>query len=114
MGESNEDESPSHDGQDRPYVKNADDKKQVKEAREKVKNKRLTEIDDLKFVLSSIQGRRVFWKYLGVCGIFSISFNGDPNRMIFHEGERNVGLRLVKDINEADKEAYPKMMVENR
>lgn len=90
---------------------NAADESQVKEAGKKEKNKRNQEIDDVNFVLSSKQGRRLFWRYISRCGVFKTSMTGN-NSTFFNEGERNIGLLLLADVNEAAPDAYVLMQKE--
>lgn len=97
----------------RPFVKNAADRKQVEEAKKKERNERNQEIEDIRFVLSDARGRRFFWRYLGECGVFKTSMTGN-SQTFFNEGMRNIGLKLLADLNEADPGAYIKMMNENK
>lgn len=95
------------------YVKNASDEKQVKEAKRKEKDVRAQELEDIKFVLSSPQGRRFYWRYLSKCGMFTTSFTGNSGTY-FKEGERNVGLRLYADMMAASPDSYLLMIKENK
>jgi hypothetical protein len=94
------------------FVKNAADPKQVKEAKQKEKFGREQELRDIAFVLSTIEGRRLIWRYLGVTGIDKVSFNGDVNWTLFYEGQRNVGLKLKADIMDSAPMALIQMMTE--
>lgn len=93
-------------------VRNAADKQQVKEAERVEKSRRQQEIDDVYFLLNCPQGRRFLWRYLGICGVYRLSYtaNSDTN---FREGERNIGLKLMNDIMETKPEAYLQMIQEN-
>ena len=95
-----------------PLVKNTADEGQVKEAEAKVKRGRERELADLLFILSTVQGRRLIWRYLSRCGIFKTSFVEDSNRTAYNEGERMIGLNLLADVMEADPDSYLKMMKE--
>lgn len=95
------------------YVKNASDEKQVKDAEYKVKSGRERDLEDVMYILSSKQGRRFIWRYLTECGIFQTSFTGNSTTF-FKEGERNVGLKLMTDINESSPDAYVLMMKESK
>lgn len=94
-------------------IKNAASRTQIKEAGRKQRFSREQELEDVKFILGSLQGRRFVWRYLEECGVFKTSFTG-TSQTFFLEGERNVGLRLLADINEAQPEAYVTMMKENK
>lgn len=98
---------------DKALVKNAADPEQVKEAADKEKFKREHEIDDVRYILASQQGRRFIWKYLDFCGVFRTSFTGN-SETFFKEGIRNVGLKILADLNEADPMAYVKILDENK
>lgn len=97
----------------KPVVKNAADKNQVKEAEGKVKRTRERELNDVRMVLSTLQGRRFVWRYLSECGVFRTSFTGN-SQTFFNEGERNIGLKILADVNEAAPEAYLTMMNESK
>lgn len=90
---------------------NAANEEQVRERGTKQKNKRDRELEDVNFILSSKQGRRFFWRFIRLCGVFETSFTGN-NTTFFKEGERNVGLRLMTDLNEAAPNAYALMQKE--
>lgn len=88
-----------------------DDQDKIKR-RESLDNiSRRRELADVAFVLNSLEGRRFFWRMLINCGIFKSSFTGN-NTTFFNEGERNVGLTLLADMNEADPAAYLKCINE--
>lgn len=99
---------------EKALVGNAADEKQVKEAGEKVKRGRERELNDLRSILSTVQGRRFVWRFLEVCGINKCSFADDPHKTSFLEGQRNVGLRLQADIMDAEPNAYVTMMKESK
>ena len=98
---------------ERAYTKNAADEDQVKDAGNKAKRGREREIDDVRYVLNSVQGRRFMWRYLSLCNLWETSFTGNSTTF-FKEGERNIGLRLMSDINDSSPEAYLAMVKENR
>jgi hypothetical protein len=98
---------------EKAYVKNASDEAQVKAAREKEKFGRDLELSDMKFLLGTLQGRRTLWRYLSRCGIYQTSFR-TSSEIYYLEGQRAVGLEILKDIQDAEPEAYIKMMQENK
>ena len=85
----------------------------IKKAEAREKRGREREVDDMAWVLSTPQGRRFIWRYLGECGLFRSSFVGQF-QTFFNEGERNIGLKLLADVNDAHPEAYVIMMKEAR
>ena len=96
----------------KPYVTNAANETQVKEAGQKETRVRNTHYEDVKWVLSSQAGRRVLHKYLMDAGILVTSFNNSGSITAFNEGQRNMGLKLLADIEEADPEMYTLMRQE--
>lgn len=94
-------------------VKNAADPDQVKRAENRIINGRDKELDDIRFILSTPQGRRVYWRLLSQFGIFKTSFTGNSTTF-FNEGQRNAGLFLLSELNDADPEAYVLMMKESK
>lgn len=94
-----------------PLVTNAADKSQIKSAARKQRWSREKELNDVRVILSTKHGRRLWWRYLGRCGVFASTFTGN-NTTFFKEGERNIGLMLLADLNEAMPEAYALMQKE--
>lgn len=74
--------------------------------REKSRIRREREIEDLKAVLGTPQGRRFIWRLLGQAGIFRPSFvAGSPDTTAFNDGARNQGLNLMAEVmSEAPKQ----------
>ncbi len=95
------------------FVGNASDPNQIKAAKTKEESKRDQELNDTAHVLSSVQGRRFLWRLLGVCHVFKTSFTGNSTTF-FNEGKRDIGLRVLGDINEASPDGYLKMMQESK
>ncbi len=92
-----------------PEAYNAANPDHVHEARELAKDAREKELNDVAFILASKQGRRFFARYLNICGIHKISYTGN-NGTFFAEGERNIGLKMISDMNEAAPELYIEML----
>jgi hypothetical protein len=92
---------------------NAADPRQIREAKQTSREIRKQELKDVGLILSTIEGRRFFFRYLCECGIFKTSFTGS-SETFFREGQRNVGLSLLADLNDADPTMYAKIMEENR
>lgn len=94
------------------FVKNAADKKQVASAELKEKDREKQALDDVKFILSTTQGRRFIWRLISLCGVYRSSFTGNSTTF-FNEGGRNIGLQLVADIHNVDPDAYASMIKEH-
>jgi hypothetical protein len=69
------------------------------------------EQEDILFILSSVQGRRFYWRMMERCGIFESSFTGN-NTTFFNEGQRNIGLMLLSKLNEISPQSYLQMIHE--
>lgn len=90
-----------------------DDKERLKrrEALDNIHRKR--ELNDVAFILATPEGRRFYWRWMSRCGIFKSSFTGN-NTTFFNEGERNIGIEMLSDMNTADPEAYLKCIKESK
>jgi hypothetical protein len=91
--------------------RNAADESQVAEAAGSERRGRDRELNDLRVVMSSPEGRRFIWRWLGMCGVFRTSFETNA-RIYFNEGQRDIGLRLTAEITEADEALYLQMQRE--
>ena len=99
----------------KPLVGNASDEEQVACAAKKVKRNEEVELEDTKFILGTPQGRRFVWRYLGLCGVYKLSYSGEAtHETAFKEGARLVGTTLLNDINSARPEAYFQMIEESK
>jgi hypothetical protein len=92
-------------------VKNAADPEQVAAAKEKSESLNDRRLNDIREVLNTRRGRRFFWRYLEICGVYKTS-NADQHQIFFNEGMRNIGLQLLADLNEAAPEVYLIMLRE--
>lgn len=93
------------------FVKNAADGQQVKDADRKIRYGRKQELSDVRNILENDYGRRFVWRYLGMCRVFESSWA--PSAAIhFYEGQRDIGLKILADVTEADDEALIRMMRE--
>ncbi len=88
------------------------DEQQLKDAEQKQKLLADRQRDDLIFVMSSQQGRRVIWNLLDKAGVFAVSFTGDNNATNFNEGRRSEGLRLFSDVMQHCPDLYMTMAKE--
>ncbi|HBV7426216.1 TPA: hypothetical protein MD534_004694 [Citrobacter freundii] len=70
------------------------------------------DIDDIKFVMNSEQGRRVIWSLLEKGQVFGACFNVDPQITAFNEGQRNLALALFQRVMAHCPEQYLKMAAE--
>lgn len=99
-----------------------DDPELVKKAKDKAKREESGRHNIIKGIMSSIHGRKWFYEVLEMCGVYTLSANpnmeGDGMAMSlrtwFAEGQRNVGNKLLSDIQSCAPGEYVKMMKEAR
>ena len=94
-------------------VKNAANESQVEKAKTQEERERELELADLRFVVSSPQGRRLIWRLLTHCRVFNSVFNNSGSVTYYHSGMQDVGHFIQAEVIEAKKEAYLEMMREN-
>lgn len=94
-----------------PFVRNAANPKQVKEAGRKVKDTDIQFALDLESVMETVHGRRVIAWLLEFCGEDQLSYTGNSDTY-FREGSRNVALALKAKLKGALPKLYLKMLEE--
>jgi hypothetical protein len=91
----------------------ANDEKQVKKARKQAEFDHALKLDVIRSVMGSAPGRIWAYSILERCHCFSTSFiAGAPDASAFREGERNIGLQFLADIQEATPDLYLTMIQE--
>jgi hypothetical protein len=84
-----------------------------KEDAAKRERRRQRDVNDLRVVLKIPEGRRYIWKLWGITGVFRASYTPkDANYTAFKEGQRDIGLALLSDINDASPTALAQMRSE--
>jgi len=83
-----------------------------REQREQEELERQNAQNDLKKLLNEKWGRRIVARWLEITGVDRSSFHTSGSVMAFNEGMRNVGLRLLAQMLEADPECYALMIQE--
>jgi hypothetical protein len=83
--------------------------KEQSEERNKQANEQ--EKEDFKWLMGSKRGRRIVWRLLERTGVYRSSFTGN-SETFFREGQRNVGLMLMAQINESSPDQYALMLKE--
>jgi hypothetical protein len=92
---------------------NAGDEGQVRSRNQRIKFERERELRDLCSVLSTREGRRVFWRLIGKCRVFDSVWEQSA-RIHYNSGQQDVGQFILKEIVEADEGAYILMMKESK
>ena len=78
------------------------------------KAKRFQELDDIKFLMSSAQGRRVLYRLLAIAGVHSTAFRVSGSRETdFTLGMQNFGYLLQAEVNVACPNFYLQMLREH-
>lgn len=70
-------------------------------------------IEDLKSTLQTKAGRNVLWSIMDQANVFGMSYTGEVNSTIFNEGMRNMGNRLLIQIQQANPDAFLLMQKEH-
>ena len=73
----------------------------------------LQDIADFKWLMGDSRGRRFMWRTMGSCRIFQGSIGPTDAITNFNEGQRNVGLLLLSQVNDLTPELYAVMAAEN-
>jgi len=71
-------------------------------------------LSDVAMLLSTRSGRRFIWGLMTECGIFRTSFDNSGSVTAFNEGRRQIGLRVLADVNESAPEQYLLMLRESQ
>jgi hypothetical protein len=95
------------------FIDEDDDAKKLKESQQEYKIRRRREIDDARWVLSNVKGRRFLWRMWCLCGTFQASYTAkDATQTAFNEGKRDIGIAILQEINAADIKAFSRMQDE--
>ena len=87
--------------------------KQQKETDAKRERRHARDVNDLRKILAIPEGRRYIWRLWGLTGVFRSSYAPkDANMTSFREGQRDVGLAMLQDINDASPTALSQMRSE--
>lgn len=85
-----------------PIAKNPAVLANAKEAEQRAKRLHGYYFEALRRVMSTNEGRRVLWHVLKMSGHEISSFHHSGSVTFFNEGQRNVGLKLLSDLKQAD------------
>lgn len=82
--------------------------------KEKLQAELRAEVEDFGWLMSGPRGRRIVRRLLAKTGLYQSSNRDGEGMLAFHEGQRNVGLRLMALINEHFPDEYILMLQEIR
>lgn len=72
-----------------------------------------SELNDLRKVLKTLEGRRLIWWFLSESKLFRSSFTLNSMQTAFNEGLKDTGYELLRRINEVDINAFGQMQKEH-
>ena len=90
------------------------DERLVKDSEQKEKDLRKQQLNDIKTVLSNNSGRRLVWRLMERCGIFSSVYSETLPTMAYLSGQQDLGHFIMGEIVEADENLLLKMMKDNK
>lgn len=90
---------------------NLTDKERMKEQQAYAQAKRRQEVNDIKTVLATISGRRLYWRLLEHCKTFETVWEPSA-RIHYNAGLQDVGHFLLSEVVDADENLLFKMMKE--
>lgn len=80
---------------------------------ERVKLSRRQEVDDLKFIMSSKEGRRFIWRLLTHCGVYR-SIWSNSAAIHYNSGMQDVGHFVQAEVIDAAEGSYLQMIKESK
>lgn len=90
------------------------DPKQVKKRKTKQQLVRERELVEMRDLVETSGGKGFLWRLLSRCHMFHTISNRDSSEMSRQSGERDVGLWIIAELDQADKSAYIKLYKENQ
>lgn len=91
---------------------NAAEPAHIRDAERSARQAELERHEVLRGIMSVGPGRKWMWDLLVSAHMFSSSFSTSALQMAFTEGERNIGLRLMVDLQAACPQLYQTMVQE--
>jgi hypothetical protein len=90
------------------------DEPQVRTRKKKVDIRRERELHDIRENLKTTSGRGFLWRLLSECGIFQSTSYADETPMAIKSGRRDIGIWMLSEIEQADKDGFIKLIRENQ
>lgn len=78
------------------------------------KNARNLEVDDLKKILATAEGKRVMWRILEYCGLYRNSFAPQAKMTDFNCGVQSVAQWLIDECISANPKATGDLIINNK
>ena len=86
------------------------EKKKLTEAQRRAHQK---EINDVRMILKTPEGRRYIWRLWSKCGIFRNPFHPNSNQHSLNSGRMSIGQEILADVNEANVSAFAQIQQEH-
>lgn len=96
----------------KPLVTNAADESQVEKAKKKEQFNRDHELNDIRSVLSTEEGKRFVWRLLSKCKTFGSVWESSA-KIHYNSGQQDLGHFIMAEIIEADEQLLFSMMKKN-
>jgi hypothetical protein len=74
--------------------------------------KKERELDDIKEIAKTVQGRRFLWRILVMAGLFTTAFDPNDRVMCYRSGKRDIGNIIYDSIQMADPSLFHKLQSE--
>ena len=88
------------------------EQRKIETPEERDNRKKERELNDIRVIISTPEGRRFLWKIISEAGVFRTSFSLDENQMAYQEGRRSIGLNILYDLLDASPSTYMQMQNE--
>lgn len=95
---------------ERPY--DTSDPETVNKARQKAGRQKRSDASVVGALMETKQGRAWIFGILDAAHIYQPSFDRDPHVTAFREGERNLGLRILSEVQSSAPREYTSMIEE--
>ena len=79
-----------------------DDRSDVGRMAQKEKEREDVLINDTRWVMGDIRGRRFLWGLMSACNVFRSTYCQSGSEMYFREGQRSIGVRLLAQLEDSD------------
>jgi hypothetical protein len=93
------------DQQQRPLVQNAANEKQLKTAEVRGRLARDRELNEMRAILATKEGRRWVWRLMGRCKVFSSVYEQSA-RIHYNSGQQDIGHYIMAEVMEADPDKF--------
>ena len=88
--------------------------KEVKDRKKHKNLERENELEEIRKILGTSQGKGFLWRLLKHCKVFDTISHHEPLAMSRMSGARDVGLWLIREIAEANPNGYLELVKEDR